>query len=354
MQMKNGMRFIVFCIIFAVLFVCMQHVFIPKDFTGLSPYTKTFVQFYNEPKNSIDVLFFGGSGTEASFLPSVLWERTGISSYNFGTSAVSSISAVQYYWLNEALKYQSPKLVIIPGVWLFGEVKFDEVAEETLLRQGINNMRWSKNKIDSILDILAHSKRQKFVDYLFPLLRYHDRQDITKNDYAVKFRFERNQTLGARTWLVCEERIMPSDFWDINRSDEFSLEGDEYMLKMIEICRNNDIEVIVVSTPTSQNERWSIKKHVAMQEWTNIQDVLFVDYNTEDMRKATGLDESRDFSDANHVNLLGATKISQHFARYIKEKFSIPDRRTLEYDPYWDMVTAEYHDYYNGFVEEVR
>lgn len=347
--MKNKIRFVVFIIVFAVLFACVQYVFVPKNHIVMQSPAETFVQFYNEPKNSFDVLFLGPSGILTAFLPSVIWEDTGVSSYNLAMSGTRG--SVMYYWLKEALQYQSPKLLVISERPFFSYNNFDDL--EPRIRQAMDDMRWSKNKIDSVMDILAHSEKQKFMDYLFPLLRYHDRKDITRNDYSVKFRFERSPTMSAYTYLIHEERIMPVDFWDINRANEFVFD-DEYMLKIVAVCRKNNIELVIASTPTTENNIWSIKKHIAVKNWASVHGVLFLDYNMQDMREATNLDESRDFADFNHVNLLGAPKISRHFARYIAEEFNLPDRRTAEYDSYWDTVVSTYHNYYNNFAEEIK
>ena len=54
----------------------------------------------------------------------------------------------------------------------------------------IDGMHWSKSKIDNINASMTED--EKFIEYLFPLLRYHSRwSDITSEDF--KYMFHRDK-----------------------------------------------------------------------------------------------------------------------------------------------------------------
>ena len=60
--------------------------------------------FYSIPENSIDVVFVGSSHSFCCFSPVELYDRYGISSYNFSSSNQSMLAS--YLWAKEAYDYQ--------------------------------------------------------------------------------------------------------------------------------------------------------------------------------------------------------------------------------------------------------
>ncbi len=50
-------------------------------------------------------------------------------------------------------------------------------------------------------------------------------------------------------------------------------------------------------------------------------------FNFNDYWKEIGMDETMDFYNAGHTNLLGAEKISKYFANYLDEKYQFPDNQ---------------------------
>lgn len=56
--------------------------------------------FYNCEQDTVDVIFVGGSMSYSGFSPMELYEKYGISSYNFGTSNQSMLAG--YLWAMEA------------------------------------------------------------------------------------------------------------------------------------------------------------------------------------------------------------------------------------------------------------
>ena len=67
--------------------------------------------YYAEPKNTIDVLYFGSSDATAFWIPFKAYEQAGFTSYTYGKSMMRA--SMFEDMLDEALKTQSPSLVII-------------------------------------------------------------------------------------------------------------------------------------------------------------------------------------------------------------------------------------------------
>ena len=55
-KLKIILRVVTFCIIGIILFCILQNIFIPK-----TEYTTIIKEFYEEPQDSLDILFMGDS-----------------------------------------------------------------------------------------------------------------------------------------------------------------------------------------------------------------------------------------------------------------------------------------------------
>ena len=81
------------------------------------PTTLSYLNFYEMEEDTIDVLFMGSSLAATSYIPQELYDRYGITSYNLASEKQSPV--ISYYWLKEALRYQSPKVLILDCYYLF-------------------------------------------------------------------------------------------------------------------------------------------------------------------------------------------------------------------------------------------
>ena len=345
---KNLLRFSIFTAIFVLLLSSLSFVFSVKP-----PDSIKLRQFYNEPKNSYDVLIFGTSTARGAILPPVLWEEAGIASFNLSTS--SAPSATQYYWLKESLKYQSPSVVFIHGNFLFRNEAINN-NREPLFRQNLDPMRLSLNKLVSVYDVVSNDREQTFISYLFPLFRYHDRQKFGKSDFDVSVQFERNLRLGysatkGYTRISPQER--PVELDDENYDPDF-IYNDIYLSKMIDLCKANDIEVIIAVFPAYREDNWSMHKHRILKKYAEEKGAALIDFFYGEPRAAVSLDDSADFYDVNHVNINGATKITRYLARYLDENHELPDRKAESSDPHWDVVMDTYHELYDVYLDTSR
>jgi len=344
---KNLVKFSIFAIIFILLLTLLSIIYIDK--TDI----RKFQQFYNEPKNTLDILIFGPSPTRYAVLPPVLWEEAGITSYNFCMG--SSPAAAQYYWLKEALNYQSPSVVIIWGGYLFrDENLFD--ASEPRFRQALDPMRLSRNKIASIIDVVSNSEDQQVISYLFPLFRYHARQYLYPEDFDFSIMKKRNTRMGYVEYdkfIDIKPQERPEEFDDYNHSPNFQC-SEIWLTKMIDLCKANDIDVIITAIPMNNKNAWSIYRHNALQEYTDKQGVVIIDFYYGEPKDASSLDHSIDYSEPSHVNIGGATKISDYIAKYLSDNYNLPDRRKDEYDPHWNAVMDTYYELYNEYLIKLK
>ena len=105
--------------ILVLVLVGANGILMPKTYINNSvwPSTSKFNQFYDMDKDSVDVLFIGSSVVANAFSPQEIYDSYGIRSYNLASQQQSVF--FNYYWLKEALKYQSPKVVVMDTKFLF-------------------------------------------------------------------------------------------------------------------------------------------------------------------------------------------------------------------------------------------
>ena len=65
-------------------------------------------RFYQEEKNSLDVVFLGASEVFTGFSPALAYEEHGFTSYMYAIDA--NPGALYKYQLKEVMKHQQPKL----------------------------------------------------------------------------------------------------------------------------------------------------------------------------------------------------------------------------------------------------
>ncbi len=126
-----------------------------------------FVAEYYQEEKDHDVIFIGDCEVYENFSPVALWQDYGLNTYIRG-------SAEQYIWqsyylLEDTLRYETPQAV----VFNIQSLQFDESQREAYNRMTLEGMEWSPVKVKAILASMKPSEH--FLDYVFPLLRYHSR-----------------------------------------------------------------------------------------------------------------------------------------------------------------------------------
>ena len=86
----------------------------------------TIMGFYEEPKNSIDVLYLGGSHSNAAISPTQIYHEQGYTGYVL--YSWSQPIWTSYHYLKEGLKRQKPKVVVLDSFGLvYGHTYISDV-----------------------------------------------------------------------------------------------------------------------------------------------------------------------------------------------------------------------------------
>ncbi len=318
---QKWLRGIIFLALFSLLFALASQIFIIKPTVGNDSFSR-MKTFYQQPNHSLDVLYIGASTLRNGISPLEIWGQYGFTGYTLSTGYQNPL--VNYYYLLEALKYQQPDVVVLDGSWLLKPVNVD--AQESFLRLAVDPMRLSIEKLLLIREIVEKSSFQTASSYLFPLLRYHNRwKELSEKDWDI-FRFQPTDRYKGQLLIYESEAVkLPVEAYQpTDQSSRIDDEARSYYLKFIRHCREKGIAVVLINAP---RVGWNMKMHNAVQEFADRFGLPFIDYSMPDKIREIGLDPATDFHDEEHLNFMGAKKVSLHLGAYLKEMYHLPDRR---------------------------
>ena len=334
--MKHVIKTIAFVLIAAVVILVLNKRIEPKFIYSNSfwPVTSTYEQFYEMEKNSVDVIFLGSSVVENAFIPQTMYDTYGIRSYNLGSEQQSIL--LSWWWLNEALKYQSPKVVVLDSRFLFPIHEENPInTVETLTRKCIDPMRFSANKIKAVHDICTRDPSQNELSYYLTNIRYHDRwtelapEDIDKTAY----RPAQLKGYGISTLAAAGEWV-PFVPQDTDAREEVDPLMKEYLDKIKDLLAERGIKLILISLP---GDDFTEAMQNTVAEYAEQTGTDYYNFNREDIINAIGAELPAE-NVLIHMNLQGAAKTSNWFGGVLSEQYGVPSVS----DSQWEETEAFY------------
>lgn len=257
----------------------------------------------SEEENSLDVLFLGDSECWAAFSPIQLYGEYGIASYNCATPGQWTGDTV--VMLKQVLKNQKPSIVVLGTSTLYSypnHLKF-ELSQKVPVFHYHNYYKTFSGKFGG--------KKMKGANLV-----------ETKAPYT-----------GSLNYMASDTVLNPID----------SL-SQKYLDEVVQICEDNDITLVMVSSPSALN--WTEGKHQAVSTWCQENQIMYVDYNETEELQRISYDWSTDTRDnGDHLNVSGSKKITKDFGEILVENFSLRDHRNEEAYAEWKN-TYETSKYY--------
>ena len=304
----------------------------PKYITGIVE--GAFVaEYYHEPAKDFDVIFVGDCEVYENFSPAALWKEYGINSYIRG-------SAQQYIWqsyylLEDTLRFHKPEVV----VFNIQSLQYDESQSEAYNRMTLEGMQWSKAKVDSIRASMTEDEH--FLDYVFPILRYHDRwKELTSDD--VKYMFK-TEPITYNGYYMRTDVLAAGDIPTGRPLEDYTF-GDkawEYLDRMRQLCAENDIQLVLIKAP-SLYPYWYPEYEEQVEAYAAKYDLPY--YNFLELQEETGVDYTTDTYDGGlHMNLSGAEKLSHYIGPILLDYGAVDRRDDAKLAAIWDDKLIRYN-----------
>ena len=316
----RALKLTVFVLLLALIVYCLNQTITPKYVysNATDPMSSVFSGLYEMEENTVDVIFLGSSHTGSGLNPQDMYDEAGIRSYNLASSSQSIL--LSYFWLKEALNYQSPKIVVLDCYELF-----ISGTSEAAARKALDYMRDGEVKSEAVQAIVADDETQSELSYTLSNVRYHTRwSELTEEDYTWA---EEDVTKLAKgfykKWGYCnDETYVPLEFDESEITPaEFDETAEEYLDKIVSLCEEKGIELILIKTPAHSQ---TAERHVAVQNYADEHGLTFYDFNMKDLYEEIGFEYATDMHDSSttgtmnaHANPSGARKMSQYLANEI-------------------------------------
>ncbi len=290
-------------------------------------------EYYQEEKKH-DVIFIGDCELYESFSPVVLWEEYGINSYIRGSA--QQLIWQSYYLLEETLRYETPKVVVFNVL----AMKYNEPQKEAYNRMTLDGMKWSGSKLGAIQASMLGE--ESLMEYIFPILRYHSRiTELTKEDFQYFFTKDKVTHNGYyMTTSVQGVDVVPkgkplSDY-------HFGDNAYEYLDKMVELCKENQVELVLVKAP-SIFPYWYDEWESQIVEYAEKNGLKY--YNFLDSVEEIGLDYQTDTYDGGlHLNVSGAEKLARYFGEILVRDCGLESRKgDTELEKSWETKIKRYN-----------
>ncbi len=319
MRKKKILINIAAVIILLVVIIILQELFMPKYMSEI-PEGNLVEEYYNEEKKH-DVIFVGDCEVFSNISPVTLWEKFGITSYIRGSA--QQLIWQSYYLLEETLKYEKPKAVVFNVL----SMKYNEPQKEAYNRLTLDGMRFSKHKLGAIKASMMED--EDLITYLFPLLRYHSRwNEINGEDF--KYLFSRDKQ--SHNGYLMRVDIKPVGYIPKGRvlaDYSFGENSFYYLKKMAKLCKENDIELILIKSP-SVYPYWYPEWDQQMVDFAKENDLTYINF-LDIAEDEIGIEYDKDTFDGGlHLNLSGAEKFTEYFGGILSNDFELPDHRDDE------------------------
>ncbi len=321
--MKKIAKSLVFIFIFCLLWNYTFKILWMSD--------KPITQFYEEPNDSLDVIYIGSSNVFSSFNTTLAFNE-----YGFATGMLAGASQpfeLVKYLIKESEKYQKPAVYVID---LYKACA--NTATEGNIRNTTDAMKFSLNRFDAINAMLKYSdivkddsntkSKDNALYYYFSFMLYHNRwKNLSYDDFSESRTFYKGYMLSSEAIEVNEQ---DNFVWqdDVQELPKDNLEILNNLLDYIDSSKVNVLFIVpnkVYMPSVNSQMNYAIKV---------IEDRGYevINFNTLDDFRG---DYATEFMDYNHYNVYGATKYTLYFGKYLKEHYNLPDHREDERYSSW-------------------
>ncbi|MCI2047313.1 MAG: hypothetical protein LKJ90_06320 [Faecalibacterium sp.] len=274
--------------------------------------------FYELPRDSADVVCIGSSHVYCGINPGLFWEDSGGAACALLSSSQQS-TRVSYYYLQEALTRQHPKVIYI-DVACMAEGNF--YAADL---RGVKVMRPTRAKFAAMRDMMAQDSSYVLWDF-FNLTADSSRwQDLTEEnwEFATTRPYEKTRGFAYSTMMFTQ--MVPGDEANENISDEDLAQCSlpdlsvEYLNKMFALGKQYpDTQIVFIRVPMYATN-WDDKMSGEVGALAEAAGYPYLDLNGQ----VPGLDYP-DFFHRSHANFSGAEKITAWLADYTIQQYALP------------------------------
>lgn len=311
--MKKIVKVVALLLAFVLIYAVVDRVMSVKSDDGINVIRK----YYALPPDTVDVLFLGSSHIGVNVNPSLLMEEYGISSFSLWSSMQTLWNS--YYYLQEGLKSQKPKVVVVEMSNCAVDYAYSTIP---VVLKGLNGMRPGLNKLR--LALCSFPTWQEGMELLWGMPVYHTRYNELSEEDVLSFGPQDTSIQQADDSLISSYPLSVLDYEAITERLPLGQKQETYLRKIIALCKAKEIPLVLLISPYEAVETEAMRlnevERIAAEEGV-------ICWNYLKSYKEIGIDPAVDYVDAAHFNTKGNLKYTYALGERLSGTFELPDRR---------------------------
>ena len=317
-------------------------------------------EFYAQDDNTADVIYFGASGTQRSYIIPKAFNDYGIAAYSIASGTQPFV--LTKYLMEEAQKTQSPKLFVVD---LRRTCDDKDSLWDVAVRRVVDNMKLSSNKVKAVKAVIEFAEGgENNIDetgwsYYVPFLKYHDRWNPSKQPkYSENIDYYKGYTMD---WGVCFKATEVQSLPYSDDTARISKESEKALNDLLDYCDDLDVEVLFVASPYESSE-YGMERINYSQKICEERGYTVLNFLSPEKKAEIGLDDRYCYYNREHLNFYGSNKYTDYLSKYFKAHYDIPDRRgderyeswAKEYDRLMNNLDTTYSKKYSKLMSKIE
>lgn len=118
----------------------------------------------------------------------------------------------------------------------------------------------------------------------------------------------------------------------------------EYLKKIIDLCAEKDIPLVLMTAPYQSKSVPTVRyMQNYLGEIAEKQGIPYIDFF--ELYHEANMNSMKDMADNGHLNIFGAEKVTAYLGKWLNENYDLQDHREEEkYNFWWDDLIAYKHD----------
>ncbi len=301
--------------------------------------------FYQEERNSLDVVFIGASDIYTSFMPGRAYEQYGFTSYLFASESITAEGVKTA--VKETVRTQHPGMVVVEAnAFLYGNSNNE--ANQANIHKFFDNLPFSLNKLDYIMQKVPVDERW---EYIFPLIKYHSlwteypgRLYMAASNLTLDMRGF-NYLKGFRTTanvLKSKKPCLNDKLSEETGEKDLDPDLEAELMDLLDYCDKNNVNLVFVRAPHYVTKETYDRVLRSNKMASIVNEYGFSYYNFENDAKHIGIDEKHDFYNEDHMNVYGALKFTDYLAEKLlyREELETHELTEDQRDNWKEVCTA--------------
>ncbi len=326
------LKTIIFSITFCFLFIILTYLMKPEDYA-----LNNIAGFYGEKKNSLDMVYVGGSAGFVYWEPLRAYEKEGIASYDFGASTIQP--EIYIYLIKEVLKKQNPEVIIIDAR-AFQYRDKEQPPTEVAYRNFLTGTPFSIEKAKFIEKYVRNVLKEDTLSYHFDIIKYHRKPENLdyRNNLKMMFQIYQNPLKGF--YFVPKVAPITKHKFETDKETPMKEDTVEILDELLAYLKTTNHKFLFVVSPYEERESHRENFNYVERKVKEAGfDFLDANLYSDEMQ----LNFDTDFYNENHVNIFGADKYTDFLIAYLKEHYNLPDRRKDKEYESWNRLLPNWN-----------